>query len=50
MGDNLEKSGLHNPEVSAKMVDRLERTVGVGKLKRFLPFASESALKSRDAT
>jgi len=33
----LEKSGLHNPEVSARIVDRIERTPGTAKLKRFVP-------------
>ena len=37
VGNYLERSGLPNPEVSAKIVDRLERTQGVAKLKRFVP-------------
>jgi phenylacetate-CoA ligase len=40
--ENLERSGLHNPELSARVVDRLERTHGVAKLKRFVPLAIES--------
>ncbi len=39
VAEYLEKSGLHNPEVSARTVDRLERTPGVAKLKRFVPLA-----------
>ena len=37
VSEYLEKSGLHNPEVSARIVDRIERTPGVAKLKRFVP-------------
>jgi phenylacetate-coenzyme A ligase PaaK-like adenylate-forming protein len=40
--ENLEKSGLHDPEVSARIVDKLERTHGVAKLKRFVPLTSKS--------
>lgn len=40
VGNYLEKSGLHNPEVSARIVERLERTHGVAKLKRFIPLTS----------
>jgi len=39
VSEYLEKSGLHNPEVSARIVDRLERTPGVAKLKRFIPLS-----------
>jgi phenylacetate-CoA ligase len=43
VAEYLEKSGLDNPEVSAKIVDKLERTPGVAKLKRFVPLASTRA-------
>jgi phenylacetate-CoA ligase len=33
----LTAAGLHDPEVSARIVERLERTAGAGKLKRFVP-------------
>ena len=40
VAEYLEKLGLHNPEVSARTVDRLERTPGVAKLKRFVQLTS----------
>lgn len=40
VGEYLEKSGLRNPEVSAKIVEKLERTLGAAKLKRFVPLTS----------
>ncbi len=40
VAEYLEKSGLYNPEVSARIVDRLERTPGVAKLKRFVRLTS----------
>jgi phenylacetate-CoA ligase len=43
VAEYLEKSGLDNPEVSATAVDKLERTPGVAKLKRFVPMASNRA-------
>lgn len=46
VGLYLEKSGLHDPEVSTKTVDKLERTPGVAKLKRFVPLASRPEMAS----
>lgn len=40
VGNYLEKAGLRNPEVSARIVEKLERTPGVAKLKRFVPLTS----------
>ena len=40
VAEYLERSGLHDPEVSARIVDRIERTPGVAKLKRFVPLTS----------
>ena len=37
VGNYLEKSGLHNLEVSGRIVERLERTPRVAILKRFIP-------------
>ncbi len=40
VSEYLEKSGLHNPEVSVRIVDRIERTPGAAKLKRFVPLVT----------
>jgi phenylacetate-CoA ligase len=36
----LAEAGLHNPAVSVRIVDHLERNADTGKLRRFLPLPS----------